>query len=264
MNPTSLIYGFFKNQEENRKERSFSHYPSGVCALKNDVHFGKCRRQLFYEFNKVSISNPIDESALFKMHVGNLIHSGVSKILQGSQGIKFLGEEVECKWQDSRLSIPFSGRIDNHIEDEEGKSVGCEWKSTWGAGVNDIRSKGIKEEALFQVICYLNQPKVQIDYFVMSYIARDSGYIYSFRIDKADEKGEYPITWLNSNTHTTSHITYDDIIKGLISVEEAVAKNEVPERDYEGFVNKAGDDLMIKSDWHCRYCSYRNHCYGIK
>jgi hypothetical protein len=138
-----------------------------------------------------------------------------------------------------------------------------EWKSTWGMGVNDIKNNGPKEDALLQVLLYLEQPIYPVQEYLLGYVARDSCYIYSFRVYKKD--GKILIDWLNGGTATTVCLwSFDDIKRALVTVEESMADNELPGRDYQASPNADKTALNTKSHWRCRYCSYRTVCWDLK
>ena len=257
MNPAEVVYRYFEKKEvENRRERSMSHYPSGLCAVNKKGDFiGKCRRALFYEMSGFVRTDPIDPVALFKMDMGVMIHEKLGDILNlaGYEG----EDEIPIKWQDRALSLPFSGRMDKVVT-EDGRMIGIDWKSTYGRGVDFIKKDGPKEDAILQCLVYLTNPKVKIDEIVLSYIARDSGYIYSFSLF-LDEKKKLHVKWLNSSGEAIYDWTMTDVRRALKQVEESVATNKAPDRDYKAIMKDG--EITSKSDWRCRYCSYAGMCW---
>jgi hypothetical protein len=275
INPIEAVYGtFLKREAADQRDHSLSHYPSGLCAIDEKGKFiGKCRRATFYELVKEKRSDPIDADGLMKMHIGKLLHVEMSlaldEYLVTVPGAKFravdgeagIGDEIAVKWKDSILALPFSGRLDKRFCIGDWR-VGSEWKSIWGMGVNDVKNNGPKEDALLQVLAYMDQQVFPVDEYLLGYVARDSCYIFSFSFMIVRKRLQ--IEWLNSTSVTICPWSMHDVRRALAGVEEAVASGKVPSRDYQGAANAAGDDLNPKSHWRCRYCGYRSRCYEIK
>ena len=262
-NPAEAIYNLYETRNEPR-ERSLSHYPSGLCAINGSDFIGKCRRQLFYEMTGVERTDPIDGLALFKMDIGNMIHKAMNAQIDEALACYFeaefegdgYGEELIVKWEEDGLIYPISGRLDKRFR--EGSVVyGSEWKSTYGMGVRDVQKNGPKEDALLQVITYLRQRVYPVDKYILSYIARDSGFIYSYLFWYEDEKLQ--IEWLNSGSRSICPWDWIHIKAALLTVEESVESGKLPNRDYHAVVKDG--ILDKKSSWRCRYCGWRSLCY---
>jgi CRISPR/Cas system-associated exonuclease Cas4 (RecB family) len=249
INPAELVYKIYEMENEPR-EHSESHYPSGLCAIKGKQFIGKCRRSTFYSMKGFEVSNPIEGVALFKMDMGNMIHDRLNDKLCTAIG-SILGKELiferekVVKWKEKGLTMPFSGKVDAlfHMDID----IGGEWKSTYGRGVTDIKNNGPKEDAVLQVLSYLRSP-LKLKYYLLSYLARDSGYIFSYLFEKVGR--EIEVTWLNSGAKSKVEIKWSHIVAGLKTVEEALAYDYPPKRDYSK-----------TSGWRCRYCSYMDLCW---
>ena len=261
MNPATMIYELYEQTNEER-ERSQSHYPSGLCAIKKGVFIGKCRRATAYELLGYEKSDPIDGISLFKMDIGNVLHKMLNEKIDESLkkfgGGESVGEEVSVKWKENGLALPFSGRIDKIIamvgpEPDDNFILGSEWKTTYGRGVSDIQKNGPKEDALLQVIAYLRQKEIKIDQYLLSYLAKDSGYIYSFLF--YHEGKDLMMLWLNSGAMSKIDWSWTHIKAALVPLEEAVASGKLPDGDYKA-------PTKSKATWRCNYCSYAKTCYA--
>ena len=273
------------------RERKMRHYPSSLPHYIDDEPHGKCKRQLVFQMMGVEESHPIDPVALFKMDMGNMIHDKVDEIL--TQALKrkygdnfniddqFLqeyidkyvkenpeaeidrdGAEIPIVWNINNLEFPMSGRIDKIINIQGRRGI-CEWKSTYGYGVNDIKKNGPKLEALLQARAYLENNVIPLDFIILVYIARDSGYMYGWFIEFGDDRDKLMLYHMNSGMTTTYVIKFDDTIKALNDVENAVRNDRLPDRDYHAMVNTKTNTLTKSSAWQCRYCSHRGICYGV-
>lgn len=265
INLVSAIYNEleFKRDEEKR-DRSLSHYPSGVCAIVNNKHIGQCKRQLWYSMKNIEKSDPIDAYSLLKIDMGNMIHDKldiiIGKALKRMDDIKKIdGEEIEVKWKEDDMELPFSGRIDYGFISKD-ERVAIEWKSTYGSGITRIKNEGISIDRLLQPICYLHQKVYPIDSIYLMYLGRDNGYIYGFRITQQDT--ELRVEHLNSNKVQAFDINFDNIKEALLIVEENFKSQSPPSRDYNSMITSNGT-LSNKSDWQCRYCSYKSKCWEL-
>ena len=218
----------------------------------------------------VEASNPIEPVALFKMEMGNAIHNTVNDLMNRALADEYEGEfeiigaekdgaEEAFIWEADGLKLPVSGRMDKLVK-VQGKTIVFEWKSTYMSGVKYIQQNGAKVDNLMQGIAYLEQDVIPVDALVLMYIARDTGYLYGFYIEK--EGDHLLVHHMNSEVTNVVNLNWDMIKESLKDIEDHIDSKTLPERDYEAFVNLKLDKLMGKSDWHCRYCSYRGLCWG--
>ena len=185
LNLVNLLYGHWEKPRAER-ERSQSHYPSGVAAIVDGKHMGKCRRQLWYQLKGEIPSDPPDAVAFAKMEMGDAFHDMYSGVLE--EELKERGftvrREVAVKWEVPGLRLPMSGRIDTIFEDQSGGRWGVEWKSTYGQGIRSIQKGDMKEDHIFQCLCYLENTVERLDGIYLIYIAKDSGFLYGFHLSK--------------------------------------------------------------------------------
>lgn len=269
-NPAAEVYRVYLDQREER-ERSLRHYPSSLCAKKGSEFMGKCRRAIVYEMKQTPPTNPIEAVALFKFDQGNMVHDKMDELIDTVLGVyypgsvwndpeKGYGKELEVKWKERGLLYEMSGRLDKRFQ-WQGLDIGSEWKSIYGRGVTDIKSNGPKEDALLQVISYLRQPKYKLDAYILSYIAKDSGYIYSFVFWYEDK--QLMMGWLNNGAVSVVQWGWRHIKPCLVEIEEAMEMDMLPARDYSAKV-KDGVYTERGSSWRCNYCKYRNLCWEVK
>lgn len=271
VNTVQMIYDQFniENEPRIRKER---HYPSSLCITLDGKFEGKCRRATVYSMRNVEVSNPIDPVSLFKMDMGNAIHDHVNSIMNRALtrvykdnfemvGVEEDGAEEAFLWNVKGLKLPISGRMDKIVK-INGKNIVFEWKSTYMSGVKSIQQYGAKLDHILQGLAYIEQDVFPVDGLVIMYIARDTGYLYGFYIEK--EGKTLLMHHMNSDKVDVLKINFNLVKKELKAIEKHLKNGTIPDRDYEAFVNPKLNKLMVKSDWHCRYCSYRGLCYGCE
>lgn len=274
----SLIYDemLIKDAERRaaRLKKETRHFPSSLCAMIGGEFVGKCRRASFYSMTNVEPSNPMDAVAVWKMRMGDVIHAELDAMLNEALVRKFgsevkiegdgHGAEVSFAMQTPKLRFPVSGRIDK-VMSFNGKITGVvagEWKSTYGMGVSYIQKDGAKPDNILQCLAYLEQDTVKLDAIWLLYVARDSGFLYGFQIEK---EGDHLLSkHLNSDVSKILPVNWPMVEQALVSLEEGIEKNVAPERDYKAEVNPKTNKLMQKSDWQCRYCSYMSLCHGCE
>ena len=258
-NPAHEIYKVYGDQREDR-QRSLSHYPSGLCAINRKGDFiGKCRRAIVYEMLGELQSNPVDGVTLFKFDIGNMLHEKMSNMIDMALVAYYpgsntyddklgYGREIVVKWKERGLLYPFSGKLDKRFF-WDNLNMGSEWKSIYGRGVTDIKNNGPKEDALLQVMSYMRQKRYRLDAYILSYIAKDSGYIYSFQFWYKDK--QLRMRWLNSGAESVVPWRWADIKRALMLVEEHMELETLPDRDY------------VQKHWRCNYCSYKDLCWAV-
>ena len=262
INSVSLVYAQVL-AEAGKRERKPRHYPSSACATIGGKFVGKCRRATWYEWKGVERTDSPDAPALFKMGVGDMIHEKLSGYLERAlltQGYREehvtdykgtyegVGDEVAVLWQEDSLKYPFSGRMDKRFISPEGLRVVAEWKSTYGAGIDDVKRNGPKVEALLQIACYLRQKAFEVDAAILMYAARDSGYLFGYWIEE-DPKG-LCVRHMNSTKVEVSPVSYGAVVECTRMLEEYFEGAEPPPCDF------------TEKDWQCRYCSHRRLCQG--
>lgn len=173
------------------------------------------------------------------------------------------GGEIPIIWNVDGLDLPLSGRLDKIININGKRGMG-EWKSTYGYGANYIKKDGPKLEALLQCRSYLENPELELDFIILIYIARDSGYMFGYYIELGDNKDDMTLYHMNSGKAEVRQVVFSEIVRACKEVEIAVAEETIPERDYHVNVNPKTNTLVQKGgDWQCRYCNFRGICYGV-
>ncbi len=274
INIVNAIYDQIVFENESHKERSMRHYPSSLCAETPDGFVGTCRRQSWYSMKGYEKSDEIGAVALLKMDMGNKIHDYLDGILDRAmlrmfpgqvtvEGVN-LGPEQAFIWKSKMLSLPVSGRLDKVVK-FDGLVTGVvagEWKSTYGTGVGFIQRDGAKTEHILQCLAYLEQDVIPIEAIWLLYVARDSGFLYGFQIEKDGDK--LVVSHLNSNVSKVLNINWGMVDRALFKLEIALELDAIPDRDYSATVNEKTGAFTKTSPWQCRYCAYRGHCYGVK
>jgi hypothetical protein len=241
----ALMYGEGKVREH--------HYPSdGV----------KCSRQLWYSWNKVPKSNPIEASQLCKMQMGNAIHEQFAKILN-EYPEKTYTIETEIPFRvDVGLKNKLSGRMDNILTDTAtGDKYIIELKSGFGRGIQEIqRSQMPKDDHIAQIVTYLKFANTGAKTGILLYIARDSAYRTEFWIQLCED---------NHILVNGRKYIYD--IQKLIDNFKEAEQVEIPDRKYRVII-KNGEikekcivkGVEYKSDWQCLYCGHMDLCWQDK
>jgi len=245
MNLINDIDEWLLNQESRPRE---SHYASDATA---------CKRQLYYKHTGQPISNPIEAGGLWKMRMGDAIHELIQEFLS-KKGYDIV-DEVSVKKQYEGLTLPVSLRVDALFA-VSGQYYGVEVKSTYGAGVVNIKKNNApKPEHLAQICLYADAYGID-DWFLL-YIGRDNGYRCQFeaKYDKATK-----ILWC---AEKATHL--DSILENLRLLETYVEDRELPPREFWAAIKNGEikdkfqeDSVMYKSNWQCAYCNYRDHCWA--
>jgi hypothetical protein len=229
-----------------------SHYPSDLTS---------CVRQLAYKWRGEEKTNPPTPGNYLKMAFGNAAEDIIRKWLwweldQG--GFIDFDEQVEVTGESDLLDYPIHGYMDFVVHTEAGK-FGIELKSSFGRGVRGVKADGPKPEHLIQVYCYLRFS--DLDKIYLIYVGRDDGYRTQFCVTMNDGQmfvdGEhYPVDW-------------DVILTRLIEAERSIDSPVLPVREYKAAI-KGGelrdlyqkDGVKYASDWQCRYCDWKDKCWG--
>jgi hypothetical protein len=245
--------------ERKNRERS-SHYPSDILS---------CRRQLYYKFKQTQQSNPITPGQLLKISCGNSLHDMLHRILKDS-GLE-IEAEVEFKKYIPGLNYPISGRIDNVFNDGEIKA-GIEIKTSFGRGIKQIQDeKKPKIEHVAQVCCYLYF--TDISRFYLVYVGRDNAYRCQFILEKQDNRiviktssSESDLPYLYGEDSLS--LTESGIIQKLFNVEQSVASQSIPKRDFIAAIKDGEikdkfqkDNKEYKTKWNCQYCCWESSCW---
>lgn len=234
-------------EREDRKQKE-SHYPSEVNS---------CIRQLWYKWKGYAVSNPPDATSLWKMGIGDAIHEWLAGKFKEVAEIAI--DELPFKKHAKGLKHPISGRMDNVLFFKtDGAFRGVEVKTTFGRGIRDIKFRGPKEEHVMQVLLYFWGTDLNV--FHLVYLGRDDGYRRELVYER---KGEEIL-----QDGKALELTVEDIINKFKDIEAAI-KRDIPERPYKAAI-KDGEikdkftyqKKDYKTDWQCRFCAYKDLCWG--
>jgi CRISPR/Cas system-associated exonuclease Cas4 (RecB family) len=236
---------------EERKPREH-HYPSdGV----------RCPRQLWYQWNKIPKSNPIEPAQICKMRMGNAIHNELAKILQENPNADYTIEFETPFRVDIGLKHQLSGRIDAIITMmQSGEKIILEVKSSFGRGIQAIaRSGKPDDDHIGQVAMYLKYNPFGINKAILYYQARDNAYRTEFNI----ELKEGYILLVDGKA-----IAFN--LDKMIENYKLAEGDKLPDRpnDYKVII-KNGEikekcivkGIEYKSSWQCRYCGHMDYCW---
>lgn len=243
MNLINDIDEWLLNQESRPRE---SHYASDVTA---------CQRQLYYKHTGQPISDPVEAGGLWKMRMGDAIHSLIHEFLQ-KRGYDIV-DEVSLKKTYPNLTLPLSMRVDALFGLRD-KIYGVEVKTTYGAGVVNIKKTGTpKPEHLAQICLYADA--YGVDDWILMYIGRDNGYRCQFELHYDREK---------QVLKGAGDVHLYNLLTKLVNLEIAIEEGELPERDFWAAIKNGEikdmfqkDNVKYKSVWNCVYCGYRTHCW---
>lgn len=245
MNLINSIDDYLLSKEGRPRE---SHYASDATA---------CIRQLYYKWNNTPPSNPIEAGALWKMRMGDAIHSLIHEFLVDS-GYDIIDEVAQRKNYPD-LKFPVSVRADA-IFSHDGKYYGVEVKSSYGQGIVQIQKKNApKPEHMAQMALYADI--FGIDKWILIYIGRDNGYRTQFTFTYSPEG-----ILVQDNGEGKTKVK--DIVDRLAFVEECVGADELPDREYKAAIKNGEIKDMFQKDnvkystvWNCGYCPFRNMCW---
>ena len=244
MNLINDIDEYLLNQESRPRE---SHYASDVTA---------CKRQLYYKHTGQPISNPIEAGGLWKMRMGDAIHSLIHEFLKG-RGYDIV-DEVSLKKRYPNLTLPVSLRVDALFA-VSGQFYGVEVKTTYGAGVVNIKKRNQpKPEHLAQICMYADAYGVHD--WILIYIGRDNGYRCQFEL-KYD-----PVKQVLKGPGCEVHLHH--LLENLKELERCIEEHEMPTREYWAAIKNGEiknqfqeDNKVYKSSWFCSYCGFKDHCW---
>jgi len=309
--------------------------PTGASAWmkdeKGDVTLvGKCQRQVWYSKKKIPRTNPPTKrnKALFLM--GNAIEdymqemwAGAGVLLGGNIKLRqniaadptnddpiMLSGEVDALLRYSEYKTDADGR--ERLVIDPAKAIGIEVKTTYGyhkkkallgAG-NDVYPLGFPQiEHLMQTALYLHTRKaledyykVEIPFFVITYMLRDMGLTQSFRIElengydgrvivktmEGKEIKPNPEKALDWGVDVRPvELTIAMIRERFKEQVQNLEKDSPPEREFSlrydeqeatlkfdngqlaktKFTKWTNNKLAEIGDWNCAYCDWKDTCY---
>lgn len=288
---------------------------------------GKCMRAVWYSKKKVPRTNPPTEANIMKFLMGCGLEDYVQEMWAGA-GV-LLGSNIKIRQNIAASSddpeIMLSGEVDallrysEYVVGDDGvrrlqidptKAIGIEVKTSYGhwkqkqLGGNEVYDVGFPQiEHLMQTALYLHTRHVLEDYygveipfFVITYLLRDSGFKKSFRVELSDgyegrivvktmdgveikPNAAMALKW-NCNI-SPINLTIEMMRERFAQTVEALKSDTPPARDFSlrysdaeaerlfdlGTLSKTKwatfqkDSLAEVGDWNCSYCDWKDVCY---
>jgi len=215
-----------------------NHHPSSARIVEQGkvvCGVGGCLRAQYYSWKGVKPSNPIDLNGLHNITTGHRYEYWYE------EGLKLL--EIEYKAEvpfkvDIGLKNKMSGRIDFIVKQGDNWE-GVELKTSYGRGMDWYKKTNApKEDYYLQMQCYFKCPDYAIKVFNNPIFARDNFYRRSFVVEP-------------------DPTVFNKIVASWKELEGYLEKGDLPPKDFHKSKDRRG---VMKDDFHCRYCSYRDHC----
>ncbi|MFA6971799.1 MAG: hypothetical protein WC208_10410 [Gallionella sp.] len=259
--------------------------------LTTNIVEGKCMRALFYDFQRMIITNPMEASSIRTMNLGNaceeqeksyykamgIYHSAHIRLFNTEYQIS---GELDCLvWEYDDILAPdgkLTGRV---IIREPRRLIGVEIKSFYGSyAEKEIIDNGIpKWNHVLQSLVYLDYYKPNIPYWLLKYITRGGGV-------KQGRQFKLQISKLSDEIFIDGALVKEFAMKDVYSrfkkAQFLIDGNILPDRDFVYNYPKELVELRYKkgdisgkkykdytngyqyiSDWQCNYCPYLLECW---
>jgi len=224
---------------EERREKT-AHFPSECTA---------CIRQVWYKWQGNAASDPIEPASLWRMGIGNAIHSILPEYMKAA-GFA-VEEEKSILFEHPRLTKPISGRMDI-IFKENGSWEVLEVKSTYGRGIRSIRESGApRQEHYDQLVMYIHMGDFKRGHIL--YLGRDDAYRTMFHFGKSEE---------------TAH-RFNNLLNRFAMIEHYLKEEKVPPREFTATIRDGEivpkfqhNRQEYKGEWQCNYCRHAKHCWA--
>ena len=243
-----------EERKEQRTDKTLRHYPTSASVIHEGKVLGSCLLKQYRALMQIPETNPYQPDLLLKFAWGDMVHDSITEMLKHfclDGRIKSIKDEVPFRYEIPGLKFPISGRIDNIINE----NIGLEKKSSFGQfffSKNGILKTGPKPEYIMQALLYLNsQP--QLEFFILFYIARDTGFKKSYFIERVD----------NGNKAIAKHWEYGElktIEYPYISIDAIKERWALLEQHIHSGVPPA-PDFKFRSYYPCSGCLYYDMCY---
>ncbi len=259
--------------------------------LTTDIVEGKCMRALFYDFQRMIITNPMESGSIRTMNLGNAVedqerayyksigvfHSAHIRMFNTEYQIS--GELDNLIWEYDDVLFPdgtLTGRV---IIREPRRLIGVEIKSFYGyfAEKEVIDGGNPKWNHVLQSLIYLDYYKPNIPYWLLVYITRGGGVkqgrqfklqisklsdeifidgqlIKEFRMKDIYSRFKKAQFMIEANTLPDRDFVYNYPAE---IVELKKKKGEVSLKDYKAWK----DGTKYISDWQCNYCPFLLECW---
>lgn len=234
--------------------------------------YGKCLRSLWWSWNNVPPTNPMDGRGC------RTVMAGISFEDQLNQVFKEMGLwdfEMESKKKFYNEDMNLSGEVDAFVKLED-KKYGLEIKTIYGwfASRQVFEGGTPKVEHLLQVLLYLKHFQIP---FKLVYGTRDSQQIKDFDITLKDDN----LLLVNGQSYKPFPITVSAVLSRFEIFKESLKTDQIPPHDYSvlgltleelelertrGDLRKKECDLLDKGrrvtkiPWQCQFCRYYYKC----
>jgi CRISPR/Cas system-associated exonuclease Cas4 (RecB family) len=279
MDLSGKIYGYFEREENGKPRKGVSFSPTSAFD---------CARRLYFKFHNVRVTDPPSPANRVKMHMGELVHGGLQKLL------KQMFRMVECEknntayvkidldtmefvikkgWFNALLFstghligyLKFRYRVDAILESQGEREV-IEIKTVYMSGFNSVENAP-KTEHVRQLVMYMLFKGLSSG--KLWYIGRDNGYMKIYDV-KLDDKKAY----VNGAPFPEADVT---TIANAISRLYMHLDPDLPEdefrKEYQIYLKGNKDNVATSfvkdgkkyaSDWQCMYCPYLHYCWATE
>lgn len=244
-------------QQEQRKYNEYSISPSGLTT---------CARQLYYKYNNIPQSDPIDPSSLAKMEMGTVLHDWFIGLMENVV-------ESEDLHEVNRFGFDWRYKLDA-VTEENGERVINEVKTVPEFSYKMAKDKLDTESHVRQIQIYMileNCPKGRLIYLNRSsgeWMAYDffMEENYNFRILKHKHANGTPVVAYQNQ------FPINTIMDKHLMVKQSIEQAILPKREYQMFGKNINGEMKTqytlngqsyRSDWQCKYCNWRSKCWKI-
>jgi len=205
---------------------------------------GKCRRMIWYSWQKdIAKQEKIDE-VILKLNLGNFIHEGLSNTLAQTTDYNVL----KVEWSDVSEGLPFGmrGRLDILLMDNKlsNEIYPIDWKSVMN----------FKYQTNFPKIRDVYQLQLYIEGLIKFYPDIKRGKI--IYVDKAGAQKPVEV-WVNRNVKII-----DKVKNEYVCLKDMKEPPQQLERQYEISRNKDTkcEEVFVAPSWECKLCDYVETC----
>jgi hypothetical protein len=258
-------------KQKSLEKREFHHNPSSASFKVGEETVGACLRQLYYKATELPVTNPKQLTSYLTAEFGNAIHEKIFSLLKKHPALK-VESEVPGKLKVDDLTHEISYRIDGLIT-HKGEKGGAELKTKTGFKLQHmVKEQGPDWADFAQIVTYFETDK-ELMWYVLLYVARDSGYRAEYHIyrDYNDGQKLKYISVVPENRNIKDiPVTFDQLAARWKTLESHLDKKIVPPRDYKVVLKEDGTPTALrqknkvdyKSDMRCMYCPWLAHCWS--
>lgn len=251
--------------------REFHHNPSSASFKVGAETYGACLRRLYYRASETPVTNTSGFSSKLTAKFGQSIHDWIFTTLKGHEHLH-VESEVPGKVLVNPLTKEISYRMDGLLT-HKGERGGVEVKTKGGYKLQSmVKSHGPDWADFAQIVTYFEIER-ELMWYVLVYVARDTGFHAEYHIYRDYNDGE-KIKYrgiVPQETHPKElPVTFQQVKDRWQLLEKYIVDKVVPPRDYKVALDKEGKPtkertrnyVKIKSDVNCMYCPWLNHCWS--